>query len=153
MYLIGLGLGDVEDIGMRGLRIAKAAKRVYFEMYTSLLHGPNGGIPQLEELLGRSVVPADREVLEEKAGDILDGASTDDVAVLVVGDPMAATTHSDLILRARQQNIPVEIIHNASIISAVGCTGEEEIELSILSTGNKLKIKLNQEFWLSNLSS
>ncbi|OQV14491.1 Diphthine methyl ester synthase [Hypsibius exemplaris] len=123
LYLIGLGLGDVEDISVRGLRIARSAVRVYFEMYTSLLQGPDGGVPALEALLGRSVIPADRETLEEKASDILFGAGDGDVAVLVVGDPMAATTHSDLILRAREAGVPVKILHNASIISAVGCTG------------------------------
>ena len=36
-YLIGLGLGDVEDITLKGLRIVKHAKRVYLEAYTSIL--------------------------------------------------------------------------------------------------------------------
>lgn len=36
-YLIGLGLGDVDDITVKGLRIVKAAKRVYLEAYTSIL--------------------------------------------------------------------------------------------------------------------
>lgn len=31
----------------------------------------------------------------------------DDVAMLVVGDPFGATTHADLVLRAKQRNIPV----------------------------------------------
>ena len=36
-YLIGLGLGDPEDITVKGLRIVKAASRVYLEAYTSVL--------------------------------------------------------------------------------------------------------------------
>ncbi|XP_055344542.1 diphthine methyl ester synthase-like [Paramacrobiotus metropolitanus] len=132
LYLIGLGLGDVEDIGVRGLRIARQAVRVYFEMYTAILDGPDNGIPALEKLLERSVIPADRETLEEKADDILDGADKDDVVVLVVGDPMAATTHSDLILRAKTKNIPVKIIHNSSIISAVGATGLQVYRFGIV---------------------
>ena len=36
-YLIGLGLGDAEDITVKGLRIVKNAKRVYLEAYTSIL--------------------------------------------------------------------------------------------------------------------
>jgi len=42
---------------------------------------------------------------------------------LVVGDPFGATTHTDLILRARELGISVRTIPNASIISAIGCTG------------------------------
>jgi len=36
-YLIGLGLGDVEDITVKGLKIVRRAKRVYLEAYTSIL--------------------------------------------------------------------------------------------------------------------
>ena len=42
---------------------------------------------------------------------------------MVVGDPFCATTHSDLYLRAIKLGIKVEVIHNASIVNAVGCTG------------------------------
>jgi len=34
-----------------------------------------------------------------------------------------ATTHTDLQLRARDLDIPVRIIHNASILNAVGACG------------------------------
>ena len=36
-YLVGLGLGDASDITVKGLEIAKTAKRVYLEAYTSIL--------------------------------------------------------------------------------------------------------------------
>jgi len=36
-YIIGLGLGDVKDITVRGLEIVQNASRVYLEMYTSVL--------------------------------------------------------------------------------------------------------------------
>lgn len=35
----------------------------------------------------------------------------------------SATTHTDLVLRARELDIPVQTVHNASIMSAVGATG------------------------------
>ena len=40
-----------------------------------------------------------------------------------MGDPFCATTHADIYLRAIKKGIIVEVIHNASIVSAVGCTG------------------------------
>ena len=43
--------------------------------------------------------------------------------MLVVGDPFAATTHSDIVIRAHEKNIPVTVIHNASIMSAVASCG------------------------------
>lgn len=36
-YIIGVGLGDVKDITVRGLEIVRKAKRVYLESYTSIL--------------------------------------------------------------------------------------------------------------------
>lgn len=36
-YLIGLGLGDIKDITVKGLEIVKQCSRVYLEMYTSIL--------------------------------------------------------------------------------------------------------------------
>ena len=37
LYLIGLGLGDAEDVTVKGLKIIKRASRVYLEAYTSIL--------------------------------------------------------------------------------------------------------------------
>ncbi len=69
------------------------------------------------------MIIADRELVEQGADDILSGAENGNVAFLVVGDPFGATTHTDLILRAKEKNIKVQIIHNASIMNAVGCCG------------------------------
>ena len=41
----------------------------------------------------------------------------------MIGDPFCATTHVDLFLRAKQRGINVQVIHNASIMNAVGCCG------------------------------
>jgi len=37
LYLVGLGLGDVEDITCKGLAVIRRASRVYLEAYTSIL--------------------------------------------------------------------------------------------------------------------
>lgn len=119
LYLIGLGLGDEKDISMRGLECVRKAKRVYLEAYTSIL-GVNKD--RLEKLYGCELTIADREMVEERSDDIL-GDAKHGVAFLVVGDPFGATTHSDLWLRAREQGISVEVVHNASIMNAVACCG------------------------------
>jgi Diphthamide biosynthesis methyltransferase len=36
-YVVGLGLGDVKDITVKGLEIVKKCDRVYLEAYTSIL--------------------------------------------------------------------------------------------------------------------
>jgi len=76
-----------------------------------------------EQFYGRSLIIADRDLIEQGADEILQDAGSKDVALLVVGDPFGATTHTDLVLRAREANINCKIIHNASIMNAVGCCG------------------------------
>lgn len=77
--------------------------------------------------------------MESEADQILRNAKVENVAFLVIGDPFGATTHTDLVLRARQEEIPgpsfylptfptlpnssVEVIHNASIMNACGACG------------------------------
>ncbi|KAK6056132.1 hypothetical protein COOONC_06361 [Cooperia oncophora] len=53
-YLIGLGLGDVEDITVKGLNIVRKCKRVHLEAYTSILcYGLDKS--KLEEFYGREL--------------------------------------------------------------------------------------------------
>lgn len=37
LYVIGLGLGDVKDITVKGLEIVKRCELIYLESYTSIL--------------------------------------------------------------------------------------------------------------------
>jgi len=123
LYLIGLGLGDEKDITLKGLEAVQRCDAVYLEHYTSIL-----GVDQskLEKLYGKKIILADRDLVEMHAEEkLLLPAKAKDVALLVVGDPFGATTHTDLVLRARQLNIDVKVIHNASIMNAIGVIGLE----------------------------
>ena len=98
----------------------RKCKRVYLEHYTSILKSSK---EELEEFYGVPLLLADREQVESFAHQILKGADMEDVALLVVGDPFAATTHSDIVIRAHERGIPVSVVHNASIMSAVAACG------------------------------
>ncbi|SCU98790.1 LADA_0H15368g1_1 [Lachancea dasiensis] len=121
LYLIGLGLSYTSDITVRGLESIKKCSRVYLEHYTSILMAAS--LEELEEYYGKKVYLADREMVESGCEEILRDADKEDVAFLVVGDPFGATTHTDLVLRAKKQAIEVEVIHNASVMNAVGSCG------------------------------
>ncbi|KAJ5725439.1 Diphthine methyl ester synthase [Penicillium herquei] len=120
LHLVGLGLADETDITVRGLEIVKRADRVYLEAYTAVLLVDK---EKLEAFYGRPVIEADRELVETGSDEILAGADKADVAFLVVGDPFGATTHTDLVLRARELGIQTNVVPNASIMSGIGCTG------------------------------
>jgi len=139
LYFIGLGLGDAKDITVKGLEIVKKCERVYLESYTSVL---TCGQKQLEELYGREIILADRDLVEQGSDVILDVATSADVALLVVGDPFGATTHSDLVLRARGRGIPTRFVHNASIINAVGCCG-----LQLYTFGETVSVPFWTDGW------
>lgn len=121
LYLIGLGLSHETDITVRGLETVRKCKRVYLEAYTSILMAAD--VLSLEKFYGKEVILADRELVETGADQILEGADRDDVAFLVVGDVFGATTHTDLVLRAKELGIAYESIHNASVMNAVGACG------------------------------
>ncbi|GKT37270.1 Diphthine methyl ester synthase [Aduncisulcus paluster] len=142
LYLIGLGLGDEKSITLKGLEIVKKCDKVFVENYTSILKNLDEMIPMLEKFFERSVEAADRDTVESRAELILDGAKDRDVAVLIVGDPFCATTHTDLFLRARKKGINVSVIHNASIINAIGSTG-----LEVYRFGHVVSIVFFDEGW------
>lgn len=138
VYFIGLGLGDEKDITVRGLEAIKTCDYVYLEAYTAIL-----GVDKerLEEAWGVKITIADRTMVEQKT-EILGHAKSATVALLVVGDPLAATTHTDLFLRAYEDNIPVEIIHNASIMNAVAACG-----MQLYNFGQSVSICFWRDDW------
>ncbi|XP_056353824.1 LOW QUALITY PROTEIN: diphthine methyl ester synthase [Oenanthe melanoleuca] len=139
LYLVGLGLGDATDITVKGLEAVRRCRRVYLEAYTSVL---TVGKEALEEFYGKELILADREMVEQEADSLLKEADVCDVAFLVVGDPFGATTHSDLVLRAVKLGIPYKVIHNASIMNAVGCCG-----LQLYNFGETVSIVFWTDTW------
>ncbi|KAG8808852.1 diphthine synthase, partial [Serendipita sp. 401] len=138
-YLIGLGLCDEKDITVRGLEAVKRCERVYLEAYTSILMVQK---EQLEAFYGRPLIVADRDMVEMESDAILESAEKVDVALLVVGDPFGATTHSDILIRARSKGIATEVVHNASIMNAIGACG-----LQLYNFGQAVSLVFFTESW------
>ncbi|MEM2924977.1 MAG: diphthine synthase [Methanocellales archaeon] len=122
LTFIGLGLYDEKDISLKGLEAIRNADVVYAEFYTSRLLGTT--LEKMEQLYGKKITLLKREDIEQNPQHILENARTKKVVILCGGDPLIATTHLDLRLRAINLGIETEIIHNASIQTAVcGLTG------------------------------
>lgn len=83
-------------------------------------------------------------MVESSSEEILADADKVDVAFLVVGDPFSATTHTDFILRCRQNvpPIPTRTLPNASILTGIGCTG-----LSLYNFGQTVSMVFFTENW------
>ena len=123
LLFVGLGLYDERDLSLRGLEEIRDADSVFAELYTSLM--PELSIQKLEELVGKRVSVVSRQTLEEEGGQlILREAEEGKAALLVPGDPLIATTHVDLRIRAEKRGIKTRVIHGASIVSAtIGLSG------------------------------
>ncbi|OQR71801.1 diphthine synthase-like [Tropilaelaps mercedesae] len=139
LFLIGLGLGDCKDITIKGLEAVRRSTKVYLEAYTSILIDGHG---DLESYYGKPIIQADRSFVEQKCEVMLNEALVEDVSFLVVGDPFGATTHSDLILRAKQMGVDIRVIHNASILNAVGCCG-----LQLYAFGETVSVVFWNDNW------
>ncbi len=131
LYLISLGLNDEKDISLKGLEAIKQCDEIYLENYTSFLQVSK---EKLEELYNKKITLADRDFVESK----FPLNKEKNIALLIIGDVFSATTHNSLYLEAKKQNIPVKIIHNASILTAIGITG-----LSLYKFGQTISIPNN----------
>lgn len=118
LYLVGTGL-TAKDISVGSLERVRTCDKVYLENYTSQVAE---GIAALESLCGVRIEPAPRSLLE-CTDTIVEEAARGDVALLVPGSPLFATTHTDLLIRARRRGVAVHTAHNASILSVMGCCG------------------------------
>ena len=118
LVFVGLGLFDHHDISVHGLNEVKEADFVFAEFYTNLMAGLS--LDSFEEEVGKRVTVVSRKMLEDENGEqVLQKAEGGRVAFLVPGDPLIATTHVDLRIRAERRGIRTRLIHGASIISAV----------------------------------
>src|SRR3989344_1008048 len=118
LFLIGLGLEE-GDISLKAVEAIKKCDKLYLESYTSV----GISIDYLKKLFKNN----SQEIIKE--------AKRENVALLIQGDCLSATTHISIIQEASENNIETEIIHGASIFTAVNETG-----LSLYSFGKTASI-------------
>jgi diphthine synthase len=113
---------------------------VLLDQYTSFL--PEGYIEFIEEEAGKKAVSLTRRDLEDDVKSTVGKAKEADVAILVPGDPLVATTHHLVINTAKELGIPAEVFHSASAFTAaIGESG-----LDIYKFGPTVTVP----FWFEN---
>lgn len=121
LNLVGMGLRGILSLTFQEDEILRNTDTIYFEAYTSI--APENTVKDLEKRYGRAVIPLGRDDIEypEK---IIEESLRENVSLVVVGDPMMATTHSELRFHAENSGVVVKCYENASIITAAfGSTG------------------------------
>lgn len=100
---------------LRALKVLKNCDQVFAEFYTSRMI--DSTVPDLERLIDKKITLLTRGDVEE--GDvIIDAAKDGVVAFITAGDPMVATTHVEVRLRADKAGVPTRLVHGASIQTA-----------------------------------
>jgi len=117
IYIIGIGLSP-HQITLEALDVISKCDLVYVDTYTSLY--VNGDFNKLKKIIGKELRFLKREDIEvHNAKIIIENAKKGlKIALLVIGDPHIATTHTAIIEEAKKANIHVEMIPGISILCA-----------------------------------
>jgi len=118
LFLIGIGLEE-NDISLKAVNSLKMCNKIYLESYTSI--GISKGY--LERLLNKKIESKDREFFENESKKIIQEAKKENIAILIQGDCLSATTHLSILQEAKENKVKAEIIHGISVFTAVGETG------------------------------
>ncbi len=114
LSFVGLGLG-AKGITLQGVEEMVGSDVIYLEYYTTP-HEPQL-LKQVQSATGKSFTVVDRQFVEDGTR-ILAESLTRKVVLAVLGDPMIATTHNELRVRAIRQGVETRVIHSATIVSA-----------------------------------
>ena len=115
LVLIGMGPGGVAGMTRAAILAAKNANYRRYEAYTALWSDDD--LADLESEIGHIEKVMRPEV--EDPVELLRLAKSEVVALLVVGDPLQATTHVDLQLQAEEAGVDCTVIHGVSITGLV----------------------------------
>jgi diphthine synthase len=146
LYLIGLGL-NVDGISKYGLAMAQKCKRVYLENYT--VDFPYS-LEELQNVIDKKLIAANREKVEGLS--LIDEAKKMDIALLIYGSPLTATTHITLIQEAKNSGIRCKVIYAASVFDAVAETGLQLYKFGKITSMPNFKADSFMQIVQQNLS-
>ncbi|RMD45577.1 diphthine synthase [Candidatus Pacearchaeota archaeon] len=116
-YLVGLGLW-LDSVSNGALNALKKCEKVYLDGYT--VKFPYS-LDELRRSLGLDFELRGREQIEDES--IVLEAREKDVALMVYGDPLFATTHYQLLVSCNEAGVKRRVFHNASVLDAVSLAG------------------------------
>jgi diphthine synthase len=121
LWFVGTGINGYRGLSIAALDVLRKCDIVYIERFTSALS--EADLQGLNSLLEMHTKPVQRWFVED-GRELLAAARTKDVALVTYGDPLIATTHSELRSRAAKNSIKTAILHSASgIASIIGESG------------------------------
>jgi len=127
LWIIGIGIYGYRGISTDAIGVLKRCDRIYLERFTSPMSEDD--IRGLNALIQKNdqendiIIPVQRWFVED-GREIIERSQFKNIALLTYGDPLIATTFTELHVRAVKRSIRVKIIHAASgITSLIGESG------------------------------
>lgn len=130
LYLIGVGIDEINSLGLGTLDIIMNCDIVYVERFTGFLS--DNFIYKLEQILQQrtksgssfSKIRLIKRWFIEDGKELLEASQAGNICILIYGDPLMATTYNELLVRAKNQSIEYKVIHASSgILSLIGESG------------------------------
>lgn len=131
LYLVGVGINEYDSLSIKSVEILKNSHIVYLDNFTSYLS--NDFALKIKNILNPSEKSEQENGIKvefverwfvEDGRDILKNSIEKNISILIYGDPLIATTYTDLLSTANKQGIKYKVIHSASgVISLIGESG------------------------------
>ncbi len=122
-FLIGIGL-KTKNLTVEAKKKISECRKIFLDSFTSVYS--EGKISDLEKFIGKKIILLKRNEIEENAMQFFSSAKKENIALLVFGNPLTATTHLALLAELKQKKIPFKIIPGISISNFVAFTGLQE---------------------------
>lgn len=123
LYLVGIGLKP-EHLTLEALNILRDCDQVFLESYTSeYCEGENN---ELEKLIGKKFLVLGRVGVEQQFESAMLSAKKNNIALMIFGNALTATTHLQVLLDAKQAGIKYKVIPGISITNTIAESGIDE---------------------------
>ncbi|AIF83643.1 diphthine synthase [Candidatus Nitrososphaera evergladensis SR1] len=116
LWLVGAGISGHRGLSLEAVQVLKKCDIVFVERFTSALS--DSDLEGINAAIGKSAKPVQRWFVED-GREMLDAAKEKQVALVAYGDPLLATTHTELRARAAKASIETGVLHAASGITAI----------------------------------
>jgi len=123
LCLVGIGLTP-KHLTLEAIDTLKECKRVYIESYTSSY--AEGTVSELELRLNKKISALKRKEVEEGIRELLIEAKKENIALVVFGNPLTATTHVQIILDAKKAGVKTKVVAGISVTNYLAKTGLDE---------------------------